>query len=257
MGVHQLRRIIMMASRIASRSAQAATRRVLSASVPRQAVMPASMMTSTPTRFYSDKPTPEAKATSIIDSLPGNSLISKATWGTLGAGLTAFGVSNELYVANDETVILAGFLIFATLLGRSVAKPYTNWADSTIAKISGILNEARSGHTQAIQTRIDSVNEKKDVVDVTKCLYDLAKETVQAEKEAFELKQKTQLAAEVKQVLDSWVRYEAQERDAEQRLLTETVIEKVTQTLRDDKTQKQILDGAVAEIEQLVKSKKI
>ena len=59
---------------------------------------------------------------------------------TLGAGLTAFGVSNELYVANDETVILAGFLIFATLLGRSVAKPYTNWADSTIAKISGILN---------------------------------------------------------------------------------------------------------------------
>merc|ERR1712130_589815 len=228
MGVHQLRRIIMMASRIASRSAQAATRRVLSASVPRQAVMPASMMTSTPTRLYSDKPTPEAKATSIIDSLPGNSLISKTTWVTLGAGLTAFGVSNELYVANDETVILAG-----------------------------ILNEARSGHTQAIQTRIDSVNEKKDVVDVTKGLYDLAKETVQAEKEAFELKQKTQLAAEVKQVLDSWVRYEAQERDAEQRLLTETVIEKVTQTLRDDKTQKQILDGAVAEIEQLVKSKKI
>ena len=45
------------------------------------------------------------------------------------------------------------------------------------------------------------------------------------------------------------MRYEAQERDAEQRLLTETVIEKVTQTLRDDKTQKQILDGAVAEIE--------
>ena len=47
----------MMASRIASRSAQgklrlpnmlAATRRVLFASVPRQSVMPASMMTSTP-----------------------------------------------------------------------------------------------------------------------------------------------------------------------------------------------------------------
>lgn len=55
--VHFLRRIIMMASRIASRSAQgklrppnmlAATRRVLFASVPRQSVMPASMMTSTP-----------------------------------------------------------------------------------------------------------------------------------------------------------------------------------------------------------------
>lgn len=59
-------------------------------------------------------------------------MVSKTTWVTLGAGLTAFAVSNELYVANDETVILAGFLIFATLLGRAVAKPYTEWADSTI-----------------------------------------------------------------------------------------------------------------------------
>ena len=114
-----------------------------------------------------------------------------------------------------------------------------------------MLNEARSGHTKAIQTRIDAVDEKKDVVDATKGLYALAKETVQAEKEAFELKQKTQLAAEIKTVLDSWVRFEAQEREAEQRLLTETVIEKVAQTIRDDKTQKQILDSAVAEIERM------
>ena len=65
------------------------------------------------------------------------------------------------------------------------------------------------------------------------------------------MKQKTQLAAEIKTVLDSWVRFEAQEREAEQRLLTETVIEKVAQTIRDDKTQKQILDSAVAEIERM------
>ena len=168
---------------------------------------------------------------------------------TLGAGLTAYTVSNELYVANDETVIMAGFLIFATLIGRSVAKPYADWANSTIEKISGILNDARTGHTKAIQTRIDTVNEKKDVVDVTKALYAMAKETVQTEKEAFELKQKTQLAAEVKSVLDSWVRYEAQQRDAEQRLLAETVIKKVADTLRDEKSQKQILDNAVSELE--------
>lgn len=80
----------------------------------------------------SAEPSPEAKASSIIDALPGNSLISKTTWVTLGAGMTAFAVSNELYVANDETVIMAGFLIFATLIGRAVSKPYTEWADSTI-----------------------------------------------------------------------------------------------------------------------------
>lgn len=78
------------------------------------------------------EPTPEAKAASILDALPGNSLISKTTWVTLGAGLTAFTVSNELYVANDETVILAAFLIFATFVGRATAKPYTDWANATI-----------------------------------------------------------------------------------------------------------------------------
>ena len=78
------------------------------------------------------EPTPDAKAASLLDALPGNSLVSKTTWVTLGAGLTAFTVSNELYVANDESVILAAFLIFATFVGRATAKPYTEWANSTI-----------------------------------------------------------------------------------------------------------------------------
>lgn len=116
-------------------------------------------------------------------------------------------------------------------------------------KIAGILNDARAGHTKAVQQRIDSVNEKKDIVDVTKGLYAAAKETVQAEKDAFELKQRTELAAEVKNVLDSWVRFEAQQREAEQNQLTESVIANVTAALKGDKAQKQIIDGAVAEIE--------
>ena len=95
------------------------------------------------------EPSPEAKASSIIDSLPGNSLISKTTWVTLGAGLTAFGVSNELYVANDETVILAGFLIFATLLGRSVSTPYRDWADATIA-----VRTRQFAHERVFQTHV-------------------------------------------------------------------------------------------------------
>ncbi|WFC96563.1 atp4 subunit B of the stator stalk of mitochondrial F1F0 ATP synthase [Malassezia brasiliensis] len=203
------------------------------------------------------EPTPDAKAASLLDALPGNSLISKTTWVTLGAGLTAFTVSNELYVANDESVLLAAFLIFATFIGRATAKPYTDWANSTIDKIAGILNEARGQHTQAVQNRIDEVGKKGDVVEVTKGLYQVARDTIEAEKEAFELKQRTELAAEVKSVLDSWVRFEAQQREAEQALVTESVIRKVAEGLRDDKMQKQILESAVADIEKLVKDKKI
>ncbi|KAF5316688.1 hypothetical protein D9619_006727 [Psilocybe cf. subviscida] len=54
-----------------------------------------------------------------------------------------------------------------------------------------------------------------------------------------------------------WVRYEQQVKESEQADLTKTVIEKVVAALKDEKTQKDILAGAVAEIEQLVKSKVI
>lgn len=175
----------------------------------------------------------------------------------MGTSLSALAISKELYVVNEETVVLVAFLIFATFLGRSMSGPYKEWADGQIAKISGILNGARQEHTQAVQSRIDSVNEQRDVVDITKQLYAVAKETAQVEKEAFELSQRTALAAEVKTVLDSWVRFEAQERESEQKHLASTVIDKVMASLKDEKTQKQILDNAIAEVEALAKNKTI
>lgn len=57
------------------------------------------------------------------------------------------------------------------------------------------------------------------------------------------------LAAELKSVLDSWARYEQQQKESEQAELSKTVIDKVLKSLTDEKTQKDILLGAVAEIE--------
>ncbi|KIS66277.1 putative H+-transporting two-sector ATPase chain b precursor [Mycosarcoma maydis] len=239
-------------------SFRVAARRVPTLALARPTVAPRAAATSAATmRLYSDKPSPEARASSIIDSLPGNSLVSKTGWVTLGTGLTAVAISKEIYVANEETVILVGSLIFAVLVGRAITGPYKEWADSQIEKISKILNGARAKHTEAVQSRITSVESQKDVVGLTQALYSVAKETAQTEKEVFELRQKTALAAEVKSVLDSWVRFEASEREQEQRELAASVIKKVQDSLNDDKLQKQILDNAVAEIESLVKSKAI
>ena len=173
-------------------------------------------------RFYADKPSPESKASALLDILPGNSIVSKTGWVTLGTGLSALAVSKELYVANEETVILVAFLIFATFLGKNVSGPYKEWADGQIERVKGILNGARQEHTQAVQSRIDAVGQQRDVVELTKSLYAVAKETAQIEKEAFELSQRTAIAAEVKSVLDSWVRYEAQEREEENAEISET-----------------------------------
>lgn len=114
-----------MSFRVAAQRATAAAivRPSLAASAPRAVAA---------VRFYSDKPSPESKASSILDALPGNSLISKTGWVTLGTGLSAVAISKEIYVANEETVILVGSFIFAVLVGRAITGPYKEWADSQI-----------------------------------------------------------------------------------------------------------------------------
>ena len=74
-------------------------------------------------------------------------------------------------------------------------------------------------------------------------------ETANLEAETFVQKQKVALAADVKAVLDSWVRFEQQQKESEQADLTKTVIERVLATLQDEKTQKDILTSAIAEVE--------
>lgn len=74
-------------------------------------------------------------------------------------------------------------------------------------------------------------------------------ETAQLEADIFVQRQKVALASEVKAVLDSWVRFEQQEKESEQAELAKTVIDNVLKSVRDEKVQKEILVGAVAEIE--------
>jgi F-type H+-transporting ATPase subunit b len=63
------------------------------------------------------------------------------------------------------------------------------------------------------------------------------------------LEQKTAIAHEAKSVLDSWVRYEGQVKQRQQRELAESVIAKIEKELENPKTLKQILDQSVADVE--------
>ena len=74
-------------------------------------------------------------------------------------------------------------------------------------------------------------------------------ETAQLEAQAFELEQKTAIAAEAKSVLDSWVRYEGQVKQRQQRELAESIIAKIEKELESPKTLKSILDQSVADVE--------
>ncbi|KAG0663560.1 atp4 subunit B of the stator stalk of mitochondrial F1F0 ATP synthase [Rhodotorula mucilaginosa] len=229
--------------------------RSAAARVSRQAIQPRALA---PVRFQStSQPAPAAKASALIDALPGNSLVSKTGIVTLTAATTAAAISNELFVLNEEVVILGSFAIFLGYVSSLVREPYREWADGQIQKVKDILNTSRAAHTSAVQERIDSVAELKDVEGLTKSLFAISKETAELEHETFRLKQQAAIAAEIKSVLDSHVRYEAQLREQEQRDLVQTVLSNVQKQLTDKKLQRDILLSSVAEVEELVKSKAI
>jgi F-type H+-transporting ATPase subunit b len=86
-------------------------------------------------------------------------------------------------------------------------------------------------------------------------LTDCSQETAKLESEAYELEQKTALAAEAKAVLDSWVRYEGQVKQRQQRELAESIIAKVQKELESPKVLQQILQQSIADVEKIVSSK--
>ncbi|KAG9894921.1 hypothetical protein KCU98_g18579, partial [Aureobasidium melanogenum] len=83
-----------MASRVA-RSVMGAARARPTAAVSslHKAAVPAVQA-----RLQSNQPSPEQKAKSILDSLPGSNLLSKTAILSAGAGVSIAAISNELYV---------------------------------------------------------------------------------------------------------------------------------------------------------------
>merc|ERR1711939_421051 len=137
-----------MASRLARSAAGAA--RLRPAFSPR--TLPALTTSLTSYRSSSTVPAedPKKKAQSILDSLPGNSLISKTA---------IHAISNEYYVVNEETVVALCLLSIWGAVFKYGGPMYKEWADGQVNKIKGILNAARADHTEAVKTRIESVQQ--------------------------------------------------------------------------------------------------
>ncbi|KAI9746105.1 MAG: atp4 subunit B of the stator stalk of mitochondrial F1F0 ATP synthase [Claussenomyces sp. TS43310] len=236
-----------MASRLA-RSAIGAAR--LRPALPTRA-FPALTTSLTSSRSTSNVPAedPKKKAQSILDSLPGNSLISKTAILSSGAGAAIYALSNEYYVVNEESVVAFCLLSIFFAVGKYGGPMYKEWADGQIEKVKGILNAARADHTSAVKARIDNVQQMGGVVDTTKALFEVSKETAQLEAKAYELQQATALAAEAKSVLDSWVRYEGQVKQRQQTELAASIISKIQKELENPKVLQQILQQSVADVE--------
>jgi len=65
-----------------------------------------------------------------------------------------------------------------------------------------------------------------------------------------------EVASEARNVLDSWVRFEQQQRQIEQEQLANSVIEKVNKEIENPKFQEKVLAEAVADVEKLFNKSK-
>ncbi|KAG0178652.1 atp4 subunit B of the stator stalk of mitochondrial F1F0 ATP synthase [Apophysomyces sp. BC1034] len=236
-----------MAFRLLTKSAAAAATRPALMTASRQSVRAAAIRSYT----TQNEVEPKQKASSILDALPGNSLVSKTGYVTLSTGLATFLISKEIYVLNEETLVLVASAGLLGVLVKYLREPFTNMANEHIDRIKNILNQARVDHKTAVEERIEEVGQMKDLVDVTKALFELSRETAQLEAEAFQLKQEVAVAQEVKGTLDSWVRHESNVREREQKQLAAYLIEKIHKDLQDPSIQQQILDQAVLDIEKV------
>jgi F-type H+-transporting ATPase subunit b len=205
-------------------------------------------------RYNSNVPSedPKKKAHSIIDALPGNNPVSKVAILSAGTGLSIAAISNEVYVVNEESIVAISLLTIFWAVAHYGGPMYKEWVQSQNDKMKAILSAAREDHTKAVQHRIDSVKDLGSVVDITKSLFALSKETAQLEAQAFELEQKTALASNAKSVLDSWVRYEGQVKARQQKELAESVSAKIEKELENPRVLKQILDQSVTDVERIV-----
>lgn len=183
-------------------------------------------------------------------------MLSKTGILATSAAAAIYGLSNGLIIIHDESILVLTFTIFSAMVVKFIAPLYTEWADGEIKKVNDLLNGARNKHIQAVENRIQSVGELKDVVSQTKDLFNLSKETAKYEAESFVLKQKLEVASEARNVLDSWVRFEQQQRQIEQEQLANSVIEKVNKEIENPKFQEKVLAEAVADVEKLFNKSK-
>lgn len=91
------------------------------------------------------------------------------------AGLGIFAISNEYYVVNEETVIAVALLSVWVGVFKYGGPAYNQWAEGQIAKVRGILDQARDDHKEAVRSRISAVKQMEGVVDVTKALFEVSK----------------------------------------------------------------------------------
>ncbi|XBW36489.1 hypothetical protein QEN19_002066 [Hanseniaspora menglaensis] len=181
--------------------------------------------------------------------------VSKSTLVLTGVLGSVYIASSELLVWTPETLLAASFftgigILYATV-GPSYKQAKIDYRNFIIEK----LQKGRENHLDTVTKKIDEIKALENVHATTAKLYTASKETLELENEISKLQQIGALKSEIKQVLDSWVRYENNLKQEQQQLISKQVIESVNSKIEDKAFQSKILNESVEELEALLAKK--
>jgi F-type H+-transporting ATPase subunit b len=186
-----------------------------------------------------------------LNFFAGSSPATKSATFLATVSAATFLLTKEIYLIDAECFeMLAIFAAYTVWYkgGKDAAVSYLTDRKETVKKI---LQNARDNHRQAVESRLAHLEKLSDIVGNTRLLYQMSQEMAKMEAQVFGLKQRVALKQEVKSTLDSWVRFEANVREQEQKQLVQHVIQKVKDKLLDPKNQNLILQQSLADIEKL------
>ncbi|KXN70011.1 hypothetical protein CONCODRAFT_71006 [Conidiobolus coronatus NRRL 28638] len=127
----------------------------------------------------------ETKTTSAIGALPTENIASKIAYLAVGGGAATYLISKDIYIVNEESLVLASFAFVISYLYKTIREPYNEWAEARLKNIEQLMTDARVEHKGKVQERIEEASQLSDIVPVTKDLFAMSKQD-QILKEAVE-----------------------------------------------------------------------
>ena len=95
-----------------------------------QKILPVRTVSTQPQAEPAKELDPREASRRLIDSIPGNSFLTKTGTITVGAGLAAFLFSKEIIILNEESLVAFCFGATVYLLYRKLSKPVAELLDS-------------------------------------------------------------------------------------------------------------------------------
>jgi F-type H+-transporting ATPase subunit b len=197
------------------------------------------------------QPQTQSKLRALINLIPGESAIGKLGYTAVGGGLATFLISQELYIPNDETLVLVAFALATRALYTRLSGPLSAYLDTSIGEIRAKWLASSISEKDSLAERLADMQLFRDAPAVAAAHFATCQEnlTMQAELDSLLATQKFIQAVQFK--LDDAVRKEREKAAQERRARVEALVVGVQEALKDPKVQDAILKKCLVDLERM------